>query len=321
MPAPGKAAPKKATRKPKGKPKPAPPRPLTPEEKARKARADALFEDGRRYLAAREHALACTAFEQSHEADPAIGTQLNIALCYEDWGKLAAAYRAYLEAERLANEKQDQRAAGARKKVDELAPKVPHLQIDLPPDADPGAVFLFDGKQISRKELADDLLVDPGPHEIEARVAGQPPRRTSVELAIGERKRLTIDVPKPQLKVIVTTAPRNKRRFYGGIGLAGGGTLTLGIASFVALVARQDYADAVANCPNLMCESREDYDATQSARSRATAMTFVGLAGAAMVGAGVYLIVTSRGARREQRVELVPTVSPDGVGFAIGGRL
>src|SRR5438309_4348973 len=53
---------------------------------ADKKRADALFEDGRRYLATHEYALACTAFEQSQEADPAIGTQLNIALCYENWG-------------------------------------------------------------------------------------------------------------------------------------------------------------------------------------------------------------------------------------------
>ncbi|HLL21253.1 MAG TPA: hypothetical protein VK427_03930, partial [Kofleriaceae bacterium] len=59
-----------------------------------KTRADKLFSDGRKYLVNGEYSLACTAFEQSQAADPAIGTQLNIALCYEQWGKLAAAYDA-----------------------------------------------------------------------------------------------------------------------------------------------------------------------------------------------------------------------------------
>lgn len=299
-----------------------PPRPKPPHRTANKVRADKLFADGRRYLEAKEYALACTAFEQSHQADPAIGTQLNIALCYEDWGKIAAAYRAYVEAERLAKEKSDDREQGARRKVDELAPQVPHLQFDLPADADPGAVFLFDGKQITRAELADDLLVDPGTHEIEARVAGKPPTRTAVELRLGERKRITIEVPKPKIKVLDPTPPRNKRRLYGGIGLVAGGTLTIGIASFVALVARQDYADAIASCPMLVCESRADFEATQRARDRATYMTFVGIGGAALVGAGVYYILTSRGKPVEtRRVELRPVIGPTGVGIALGGRL
>src|SRR5687767_9767942 len=84
------AQPKKPPKKP---PPPVPAPVVTPE----KQRADALFEDGRRYLEKKEYALACTAFEQSHAADPGIGTLANIALCYETWGKTASAYRWYLE--------------------------------------------------------------------------------------------------------------------------------------------------------------------------------------------------------------------------------
>src|SRR5437762_1555797 len=105
---------------PKPKPKPAPPAPKKPPDppaSPEKVRADALFQDGRKYLASKEFALACTAFEQSQLADPGIGTQLNIALCYEEWGKVAAAYRAYLEALRLAKEAKDDRLNGAQMKV------------------------------------------------------------------------------------------------------------------------------------------------------------------------------------------------------------
>ena len=97
--------------------------------------------------------LACTAFEQSQEADPAIGTQLNIALCYETWGHFASAYRAYLEAEKLAKAKSDERAIHAHKKLDELQPKIPHLRIDVLEGAEPSAVFLLDGKEIDRKQF------------------------------------------------------------------------------------------------------------------------------------------------------------------------
>src|SRR4029077_10437738 len=107
--------------KPRPRPrKPEPPPPPSPE----KIRADKLFDDGRRYLATKEYALACTAFEESQDADPAIGTQLNIALCYEQWGHVAAAYHAYQEAVRLAEVKLDNRGKVAAKKVAELAPKV-----------------------------------------------------------------------------------------------------------------------------------------------------------------------------------------------------
>ena len=65
-------------------------------------RAEKLFAEGRKYLDAGEYSLACTTFEQSQAADPAVGTQLNIALCYEKWGKLAPAYHAYRDAEATA---------------------------------------------------------------------------------------------------------------------------------------------------------------------------------------------------------------------------
>src|SRR5689334_22693098 len=151
-----------------------------------RARADKLFEEGRAYLERKEYALACTAFEQSQQADPAIGTQLNIALCYEDWGKLANAYRAYLEAERLAKAKRDNRAKHARKKVNELGPKLAKLNITIPANADPYSIYLFDGKETTRDDLALEQLLDPGDHTIEARVAGAPPKTMKITLKPGE---------------------------------------------------------------------------------------------------------------------------------------
>lgn len=293
-------------------------------DKASRDRAEKLFEDGRRYLVQKEFALACTAFEQSQAADPAIGTQLNIALCYESWGKTASAYRAYLESEKLAIARRDERAAGARMKVDELAPKVPHLTFTIPDDVDPSTVFLLDGKEIDAAKLKDDLLVDAGKHTVDARVPGKTGKVTEVDIQDGERKNITLDVPKPELVTIVTTAPRNQVKFYGGVGAIGVGTVLVGASAFVALAARQDYRSA--NCPDHLCVTEQDLARSEDARQRARWMTYVGAGGLAVAGVGVYLLLTSRGAPVRDAaggtaLQLRPVVSPGLVGLAVGGAL
>jgi tetratricopeptide (TPR) repeat protein len=293
---------------------------------ASKARADKLFDDGRRYLQNKEYALACTAFEQSQEADPAIGTQLNIALCYEQWGHLASAYRAYQGAEKLAQASLDDRAKQAQKKLGELGPKVPHLSIEVPEGSDPSAVFLFDEKIVEGKALANDLLVDAGSHTIEVRVAGQPPKVTNVVLKLGEHKQVKLDVPKPAAVVPppppppVTAAPTSKRNFYLGLGLVSGGTLVVAVASYVSLLARSDYNEAIVDCPAGLCRTYHAYRTTQDARARANYMTVVGVAGLAMAGVGVYYLFI-RGDEHPAAHAFAPLVTPDAVGVAYGGSL
>ena len=305
---------------------------------ADRARADKLFEEGRQYLQRKEYALACTAFEQSHQADPAIGTQLNIALCYEQWGKLANAHRAYLDAERAARAKKDDRAKHARKKVNELEPKLARLRVSIPPSADPYSIYLFDGKEIEREDLLEERLIDKGKHTIEVRVAGAPPKITTVLLKAGERKTVEVELPAPppptppdtsgQLlpppRVITVEKPveppRNKGKLYGGIGLMAGGGVAIGVASYVALIARSDYNDAIELCPGNLCRTRQAYEDTQDARKRANLMTIVGGAGIVMVGVGTFLVLTSKG-DPEERVTARPLVAPDTVGIVIGGPL
>lgn len=302
---------------------------------ADKVRADKLFEDGRRYLQRKEYALACTAFEQSQQAEVSVGTQLNIALCYEQWGKLAAAHAAYGEAEQLAKARKDSRAKLARSKVNELEPRLARLTLSIPADADPYAIFLFDGKETERATLAQEQLLDAGTHTVEVRVAGAPPKLTSIALAGGERTSVVVELPAPP-KVVPApggdaggspaptrpTPVRSKARLYGGIGLAAGGAVAMGIAGYVALVARSDYNDAIAECPGNVCVSRIAFDATQDARSRANAMTFVTVGGVAMIGAGVALLLTSKIAPTVgERVSASPMIAPGALGLSFGGSL
>jgi hypothetical protein len=307
-------------------------------DKASKARAEQLFDDGRNYLQRKEYALACTAFEQSQQADAAIGTQLNIALCYEEWGKLAAAYKAYVAAERQAKEKKDNREKVAHKKVLELEPKLARVRVSIPPSADPYSIFLFDEKEVSREDLVEEQLVDAGKHTIEVRVVGNPPKTTTVALKAGERRSVTIELPAQAVTPptgggdvtpggggggTTMIRPRKKGKLYGGIGLMTGGAIAVGVASYVALIARSDYNDAIANCPDNRCSNRTDYDATQDARSRANLMSIVSGAGVAMIGVGFVLVLTSKGdpVKVEKVSHVRPIITNDSFGLAIGGSL
>src|SRR5262249_18357787 len=60
-----------------------------------RAAAQAAFVEGRRLADAGDFAAAATRFEESDRLDPALGTTLNLAACYERAGRLASAARAF----------------------------------------------------------------------------------------------------------------------------------------------------------------------------------------------------------------------------------
>ena len=64
-----------------------------------KDKADALFKQGKKLMGEKRYADACSSFEESNKLDPGIGTELNIAKCYEEWGKLGRAFTSYQLAE------------------------------------------------------------------------------------------------------------------------------------------------------------------------------------------------------------------------------
>src|SRR5678816_1389044 len=91
-------------------------------------KADALFKKGKTLLGQQQYKEACAAFEDSNKLDAQTGTVLNLALCYEGWGKVASAQRWYLEAEKLAAIKGDaKRGAAARQRADALTPRIPKI--------------------------------------------------------------------------------------------------------------------------------------------------------------------------------------------------
>jgi hypothetical protein len=94
-----------------------------------KAAAEAAFQQGKDLMKAGKYAEACTAFEKSQANDPELGTEYNLATCYEKAGKLASAWAAFRElAQRDSNAA---RKADSDKHANALQPRLIKLLISV----------------------------------------------------------------------------------------------------------------------------------------------------------------------------------------------
>lgn len=92
--------------------------------------AQALFDDGKRLMAAGKIAEACPKFEESQRRDPGSGTLLNLATCYEKSGRLALAWSTYLEAASAAHAAGNaERESTARELAGALEPRLSKIAV------------------------------------------------------------------------------------------------------------------------------------------------------------------------------------------------
>lgn len=295
-----------------------------------KETADVLFKKGKQLAGEKRYAEACPAFEQSMKLDPAIGTQLNIAKCYEDWGRIGKALVAYRVAEKMAKDAKDDREPKIRKLIEALEPEVPRLTIKLPKGAVPdGVVVMLDSEPMTT--FGEQLIIDPGPHMIEYTVDGGPKKQKIVPVERSGDSEVTLDVAKDRVvkkqpdagetsPEAPTASGRNQR--IGGIALGGAGVIAIGVSTALTLSAKGKYDDALEmHCMNdkSMCNAM-GLELTRDARSTANTATVIFLVGAAAVGGGVALYLLAPKSVAAEHAYVVPSVTPDGAGVVYGGR-
>jgi tetratricopeptide (TPR) repeat protein len=291
-------------------------------------RADVLFKQGKRLMTEQRYADACAAFEESFQLDPAIGTELNTARCYEQWGKLARAYRAYVHAEDMAKQANDARTAKIHELVAGIEKDVPRLTIQLPQGAPSTDVRVtLDGTPLGATDLGKPQLVDPGPHMIEYQTGNEPKRNQVVPLERGGDSKVTLEStnvgnPDDDGAAHSLSDPGRKRRLVG-YGVAGAGGVLVGVSAYLALSARSQYNDALAShCMHKAstCD-QQGLAATHDARHEANIATVVFLLGTAAIGGGVALYVTAphTPARGEHALRVTPVAHPGGGELVLGG--
>ncbi|MFT3693678.1 MAG: hypothetical protein QM831_11095 [Kofleriaceae bacterium] len=288
-----------------------------------------LFEEGRDLAKANKFAEACAKFEQSYALDNGVGTELNLADCHEHLGHMALAYRLFDEAaQRLANE--PARAKFAHDRAMALTAKLATVVVNLAEPELPGLSVTIGGRAVKARSVITEKS-DPG--AIAVHVAT--PSKTIFDgtknaeagataiFTVGEVTTSGGDVgPGPGAggdQQPEHSGSKKKLVSFTLVGVGGAAVIT---SVIVGVIARGNYNDATG--PSSGCIKTGDMlqcpaDATKKADdagSLADTATYIGIAGAAFVAAGV---ITYFAWPKEDLV-VAPSVTNQSAGLAISGR-
>jgi hypothetical protein len=158
--------------------------------------AQSLYDEGRTLMNAKDFARACPKLEESQRLDPSPATEFHLADCYEQVGRTASAWAAFLEV--ASNSKlagRAEREKVARERAAALAPKLTKLAINVPAGAQvAGLVVLRNGTVVREGQWGTAVPVDQGPQSIEVSAPGKLSWQTQAQ-ATGEGKTTSVDVP------------------------------------------------------------------------------------------------------------------------------
>jgi tetratricopeptide (TPR) repeat protein len=215
------------------------------------------------------------------------------------------------------------RHARARALLDKATANVGTLKIRVSVQ---GAEIAVDGHAVGLSPLADDVIVDPGKHSVEARRDGYAAIQQTLIMGKGEARELTLSL---------TPLTVEKRSIVPGVVLAStaGVALVTGIA--LTVVSKGKYTDAkrvsdsIANAGHTCITGAPDYDSrcgdlhskasTSDALHNAGVGLFVGAAATA-AGALTYFLWPAPGPRQGPTgVRVVPQASATGGGLVVSG--
>lgn len=269
-----------------------------------RALAEALFRQGKQLGEEGRIAEACVKFNESQKLDPALGTLLHLAACYEAEGKTASAWAAFDAASDLAAQAgQSERAQLARERASALERALHHLVLVVEHPAR-DLVVTLDGRELGEAAFSAPLPVDPGQHAVTAGAEGKTPWAHEFEVPSGSGT-LTVRVP-PLADASVAAAPsvalsgsadagpssamKDRRRL--GYIVGGAGLAALAVGTFFGVRAARQKSDADEHCNGYYC-SQEGLDGHQAARTSAW-IANVGVAlGLGGVGVGTYFVISS----------------------------
>lgn len=284
------------------------------------ALAEALFREGRQLLEQKRYDDACPKLAASQREDPATGTLLALALCYEEGGKTASAWAAYTEAAtRAKREGQLERESAARGRAEQLAERLSRLTITLAPEAQglAGVSVTREGAPVARAAWGMAVPVDPGTHRVEVSAPGH--RSWSKSIEIREKQDQTVTVPAlapepahaPKTDERVPRAePKSSSLRTIGLVTGGVGVVAVGLGSYFGLRASSLNERSKDDCDGNACGPAGKAD-RNDARSAGNVSTVAFIAGGALLATGVTLFVI--GAPEERAPGVAVRGSPLGV--------
>ena len=260
--------------------------------------AESLFLEGKRLMAEREYAKACGKFAESQRLDPAPGTLLNLADCYEKNGQTASAWVAFREAKVTAE--RSGRTAWAEQsaaRAEILEKELSTLTVEVSASAGAeGLEVLCDGAPVASGTWGVPVPIDPSTVTIVARAPGKKGWETRATVD-AEHRHVVVAVPALEdapapVAIMAGSGEEAPRRFrwtaqrVGGVSSVVAGIGGFAVASGFAVAATGLESQA----------RRESYpaqfnDSTRANQEGNVATGFL-VGGAVAVAAGVVLWVT-----------------------------
>lgn len=283
------------------------------EDAATRARAQALFDEAQELLKVRDFARACPKLEEVNNLLPGkIGALMELAACYEGWGKTTSAWARYRTAADLATKTRDPRKAEADAKVGALGPQVPRLVVVVPDSmrAVSGIAIEADGVPLGPASWGTSIPVDPGAHEVSASAPNKRKWSTKIE-ANRPGETITVTIPSLAEEAGGNGGQIGGGGFPGGVGgtagakqagwlaqhtagvvLAGAGLVSVGVMTGFGIDAAQKHAASHPYCTadRKYCE-QPGLDLERRAHSSANVSNGFLVAGATLAAAGVLVFV------------------------------
>ncbi|WP_437716533.1 PEGA domain-containing protein [Sorangium sp. So ce448] len=327
---------------------PAPPRAEAQESDALTDRARQLFADGVKAANAGKWADAHAAFLAAWGLKPhyQIASNLGVACLRVGKPRDAAEYLTRYLREAPATKVQERQRAEAS--LQEARAQVAAVTVEVAPG---GAEVTVDGAIVGRAPLADPVFLDPGRHEVGAKLDGYVSQTQPVEATAGGTETVVLKLERPPApdarragaERSALPAPEVSRDSGKTAVLVGGGIVTgVGIAAGVVftLVANGKASDAARqnsvidgmerepftiNCATpagsaqtQQCSKLRSLVDDKYLFSNLALWSFIG-AGASAVGTLGYTWLAGAPSEPEQRVLLFPLVMPGGGGLVAGG--
>jgi hypothetical protein len=268
---------------------------------------------------------------------------LNLALCYENLGKVASACSMWREAAAGAGQKaQVDRESWAREHVQKVCPRVPVVTIDVAeqPGRDRLEITL-DGAPVTHAQWGKPMTLDPGEYDLRATGDGLQP--WSSKVSIDDRPVPAVIVPVLTLPALAApaaapplvlpapstggpeTAAADRRSPSRAAALATGaaGLAALGVsAGFgIAALVNERASNSGRNCVANECNPTGAQDRSRAIHDAQISDVTLGVgAGAVVVGVVLWLIAP-RAAERASASGVVvqPTVAQGAWALAVGG--
>jgi hypothetical protein len=282
-----------------------------------------------------------------------VGAKIVLAKCYEEAGRLASAWGAYVVAGNAAAAAgQAERTKAAAEHAAALKPRLSTLTISVPAGlrAVPGLEIRRDGRVLGQAEWGIAVPVDPGAHPVEATAPGKAPWHAAAEVK-GDADAASIALPErlddapdaappptpvpprphpdaattpssPPIPEAAPTKPAGGPPVWAWA-VGGAGVALLGVSVGFLVDERAAQADIGTSCPGgTACLKGFDASGANARLYRDFGLFIgAGVAGVAAVGASIAGIATAPKRAKGEALGIPrPWAGPGAAGLGWGGR-